>query len=206
MDTWTSIKDGREAFGRYLAELAPQDWSTPSLCSDWTVKDVAAHMLVVPTKSKGQVFRAFAGARFNLARMNAKFVKELTGAMSPAEIAATTSSSAGSQSRPPGLKLLGVLTELAVHSSDVAEAVGKPFDLPTEDYVTCLDFLKGVQPVFSAKRRVAGLTLRATDADWSSGSGPDVSGPVKQLLLAVAGRPAALDKLEGDGLATLRAR
>lgn len=206
MDTWTSIKNGREAFGRYLAQLAPEDWNTSSLCPGWTVKAVATHMLVVPTKSKGQVFRAFAGARFNLDRMNAKLVEQLTAGMSPAQIATTTSSSAGSQSRPPGLKLLGVLTELAVHSADIAEAVAKPFDLPTDDYVTCLDFLKDVQPVFGAKQRVAGLTLRATDADWSSGSGPEVSGPSKQLLLAVAGRPAALDKLEGDGLATLRSR
>ena len=30
---------------------------------------------------------------------------------------------------PPGLKLPGVFSELAVHSADIAEAVGKPFDL-----------------------------------------------------------------------------
>ena len=56
------------------------------------------------------------------------------------------------------------------------------------------------------KKRIAGLTLRATDTEWSTGSGPTVEGPAQQLLLAVAGRRPALDQLSGDGLATLRAR
>ena len=205
-DTWTSIENGRRAFGTYLASLTPDDWKRPSLCADWTVKDVAAHMLVIPTMAKGQVFRAFAGSGFNLAKMNAKLVRALTTEMSTADIAAKTTSSAASRSIPPGLKLKGVFNELAIHAADVAEAVGKPFDLPVEDYVACVDFLKGLQPVFGAKKRVAGLTLRATDARWSTGSGPEVSGPSKQLLLALAGRRAAFDQLAGDGLATLRSR
>ena len=206
MDTWTSINNGREALGDYLAQLTPDDWNKPSLCAGWSVKDVAAHMLVVPTMSKGQVFRAFAGSRFNLDRMNGKLVNKLTTQMSPADIATKTRSSAASHGMPPGLKLLGVFNELAVHSSDIADGVGKPFALPTEDYVACLEFLKDVQPVFGAKKRAEGLKLQATDAEWSTGSGPIVSGPSKQLLLALAGRRAALDNLTGDGVASLRSR
>ncbi len=206
MDTWASITSGREAFGDYLAHLTPDDWTKPSLCAEWTVKDVVAHMLVIPTMSKGQVFRAFAGSGFNLDKMNAKLVKRLAEHTSPDELAAKTTSSAASHGMPPGLKLPGVFNELAVHSADVAEAVGKPFDMPVTDYVACLEFLKEAQPVFGAKKRVAGLELRATDADWSTGSGPTVAGSAKQLLLAVAGRPSALEHLTGDGLATLRSR
>lgn len=206
MDTWTSIKDGREALGDYLTGLAQDDWSKPSLCAGWTVKDVAAHMLVIPTVPRGQVFRAFVGSGFNLDKMSAKFVRTLTADMSTDDIAAKMRSSAGSRSMPPGLKLPGILTELAVHSSDISEGVGKPFELPVEDYLAALDHLKNVQPVFGAKKRVAGLTLRTTDADWSSGSGPVVEGPAQYLLLAVAGRRAAFDHLSGEGLDTLRSR
>jgi uncharacterized protein (TIGR03083 family) len=206
MDMWASIKNGREALGGYLAGLSDDDWNRPSLCAGWTVKDVAAHMLVIPTKSKGQVFRSFLGSGFNLEKMNAKFVRSMTAAMSTAEIAAATRTSAGSQTMPPGLKLPGVLTELVVHSSDIAAGVGTPFELPVEDYVATLDHLKNAQPVFGSKKRIAGLTMRATDAEWSTGSGPTVEGPAQQLVLAVAGRRSALDRLSGDGLATLRAR
>lgn len=206
MDTWTSIKNGREALGDYLAGLSADEWNRPSLCAGWTVKDVAAHMLVIPTIPKGKVFRSFLGSGFNLDKMNAKLVKKISTQMSTADIAATTRASAGSKSMPPGLKLTGVMTELVVHSSDISEGVGRPFALPVEDYLAALDHLKDVQPVFGSKQRIAGLTLRATDAAWSTGSGPTVEGPAQQLLLAVAGRRAALDRLAGDGLATLRTR
>ena len=206
MDTWTQVKNGREALGHYLTGLSADDWRKPSLCAGWSAQDVAAHMLVIPTLSKGQVFRAFAGSRFNLDKMNAKLVGKLTATMSPGEIAAATLSSAASHGMPPGLKLPGVLNELVIHSADIAEAVGKPFDLPTEDYVACLDHLKDVQPVFGTKQRIAGLQLRATDAEWSTGSGPMVTGTSKQLLLAMAGRRAALENLTGDGVDTLRSR
>ena len=206
MDTWTSVKNGREALGDYLAGLSADDWDKPSLCAGWTVKDTAAHMLVIPTMSKGQVFRSFLGSGFNLDKMNAKFVKKLTAEMSTADIAAKTRASAGSHLMPPGLKLPGVLTELVVHSSDISEGVGKPFALPVEDYVAALEHLKEVQPVFKAKERIAGLTLRATDTSWSTGSGPVVEGPAQQLTLAVAGRRSAFDQLSGDGVATMRAR
>jgi len=206
MDTWTSINDGRLALGDYLAGLSPDEWNMPSLCADWTVKDVAAHMLVIPTMSKGKVFRTFAGSGFNLDKMNAKFVKAVTTEMSTDDIAAQTRATAGSKLVPPGLKLPGVLTELAVHSSDISEGVGRPFSLPVEDYVASLDHLKNVQAVFGSKQRIAGLTLRTTDAPWSTGSGPEVEGPAQQLLLAVAGRRVALDRLSGEGLATMRDR
>ena len=206
MEMWASIKNGREALGGYLAGLSEADWNRPSLCAGWTVKDVAAHMLVIPTKSKGQVFRSFLGSGFNLEKMNAKYVRTITAEMSAADIAAATRTSAGSRFMPPGLKLSGVLTELVVHSSDISEGVGRAFDLPVEDYVAALDHLKTVQPVLGSKKRIAGLTLRATDTAWSTGSGPVVEGPAQQLLLAVAGRRTALDRLSGDGLATMRAR
>ncbi len=206
MDTWTSIKNGREAFGDYLAGLSADEWNEPSLCAGWTVKDVVAHMLVIPTISKGKVFATFLGSGFNLERMNAKFVQQIGAAMSPSEIAGKTRSSAGSRSIPPGLKLPGILTELAIHAGDISEAVGRPFSLPSADYVAVLEHIKNVQPVFGSKQRIAGLTVRATDANWSTGSGPVVEGTAQHLALAVAGRRAAFDHLSGDGLATLRTR
>ena len=206
MDTWTSITSGRQAFAAYLTALTAEEWNTPSLCAGWTVKDVAAHMLVIPTMSRGRVFRSFVGSGFNLEKMNAKLVKTLTAEMSTSDIASTAQSSAASRSMPPGLKLPGVLNELAIHAADISEAVGKPFDLPTDDYVDCLEHIKNVQPVFGARTRAAGLKLHATDSDWSTGSGPSVSGPSRQLLLALAGRRSALDHLTGDGLSTLRSR
>jgi hypothetical protein len=60
--------------------------------------------------------------------------------------------------------------------------------------------------LIGSKNRVAGLTLRASDADWSHGTGPEVSGPILSLVMAMTGRKAAIDDLSGEGVATLRSR
>jgi hypothetical protein len=67
-------------------------------------------------------------------------------------------------------------------------------------------FYRGSNLLIGGKKRAAGLTLRATDADWSAGSGPEVTGPVVSLMMAIVGRQAAVDELSGDGVATLRQR
>ena len=60
--------------------------------------------------------------------------------------------------------------------------------------------------MIGAKDRIAGVTLRATDTDWSHGSGPEAAGRAVDLLLAMTGRPAGLDGLNGDGVEVLRSR
>jgi hypothetical protein len=72
--------------------------------------------------------------------------------------------------------------------------------------VRLADFYKGSNLVVGTKRRIEGLTLRATDADWSHGSGPEVAGPIMPLVMAMTGRKVALDNLTGEGVDTLRTR
>lgn len=69
-----------------------------------------------------------------------------------------------------------------------------------------LEFFKKSNLLIGAKSRIAGLTLRATDAEWLHGSGPEVSGPAHSLLMAMTGRKPAIDDLSGEGVATLRSR
>ena len=68
---------------------------------------------------------------------------------------------------------------------------------------------RGTLPSLGGILVIAGdgaLTLRATDADWSHGTGPEVKGPILSLVMAMTGRKAADDDLAGDGVATLRSR
>jgi hypothetical protein len=49
--------------------------------------------------------------------------------------------------------------------------------------------------------------LPATDADWDHGTGPEVTGPILSLVLAMTARGAAtLPDLTGNGVATLAGR
>ncbi|HEX9546882.1 MAG TPA: hypothetical protein VF942_06065 [Acidimicrobiales bacterium] len=67
-------------------------------------------------------------------------------------------------------------------------------------------FYKGSNLIIGAKKRIAGLKLTATDVDWSTGDGPDASGPILSLVMAMTGRKAALGDLSGPGVETLRSR
>ena len=48
--------------------------------------------------------------------------------------------------------------------------------------------------------------LRATDTEWSHGTGAGVSGPILSLVMVMTGRKEPLDDLSGDGVGTLRSR
>ncbi len=67
-------------------------------------------------------------------------------------------------------------------------------------------FYQGSNLLIGATSRIAGLTLRVTDTDWSHGSGPEVTGPMLSLLLAMTGRGAAVADLTGAGVGTLASR
>ncbi len=57
-----------------------------------------------------------------------------------------------------------------------------------------------------SKRRSAGLRLEASDGPFAVGEGPLVQGRTVDLVLAMAGRPVALDHLEGPGLPVFAVR
>jgi hypothetical protein len=72
--------------------------------------------------------------------------------------------------------------------------------------VAVADSYKKSNLLIGAKRRIAGLRLRASDADWTNGDGPEVTGPLASLVLAMTGRKEALVDLGGEGVATLGGR
>ena len=83
--------------------------------------------------------------------------------------------------------------------------VDLPRTIPHHRLVPVLDFAL-TAPTLPARKHAKDLELTATDVEWSVGEGPEVRGPGEALLMAMAGRPQALDELDGPGLATLRRR
>src|SRR5919107_6116073 len=43
-EVWEAIDLQRSRTADLLQSLGPQEWTTPSLCEGWTVRDVAAHL------------------------------------------------------------------------------------------------------------------------------------------------------------------
>ena len=48
-DYWRVIGSERRSLAEQLESLTDEEWETPSLCAGWRVRDVAAHLALVPT-------------------------------------------------------------------------------------------------------------------------------------------------------------
>ena len=204
MDIWPVIHAERKALAEDLKGRTGDDWATASLCSPWTVRDVLAHMTSAAKLTPPAFFGKMIGSGFSFDKVQEKGVAAQRGA-SPADTLANFESVVTSVKHPPGPNQTW-LGEVIVHSEDIRRALGIQHKYPTDAVVTVADFYQGSNLLIGSKNRIAGLTLRATDADWTHGTGPEVSGPVLSLVMAMTGRKAADGDLAGDGVATLRAR
>jgi uncharacterized protein (TIGR03083 family) len=203
-DMWRTIHAERGALADDLAGLTPAQWNTPSLCTGWTVLQALAHQVSTAKMTPPRFFAKMAAARFNFQRFSAKGIAAESAGGPDATLASYRAVKNASTS-PPGPKL-SWLGETFVHSEDIRRPLGIAHTYPVDWVTKVIEFYSGSNVLIGGKRRVAALTLKATDADWSHGSGPVVEGPALSLLLATTGRKAALDDLTGPGLATLAAR
>src|SRR6266581_7256319 len=72
MDIWPVIRAERKALAADLNSLDDDRWATPSLCTQWTVRDVLAHMTATAKMSPPSFFVKLAGSGFSLTKVQAK--------------------------------------------------------------------------------------------------------------------------------------
>jgi uncharacterized protein (TIGR03083 family) len=201
---WNTIHAERGALAADLEELTDEQWATGSLCPEWTVHRVLGHLVATAKMTPPKFVAKFAASGFRFHVMNgAGAVAESSG--TPARTLQEFRAVAGNSTAPPGPSDT-FLGEVLVHSEDIRRPLGLAHVYPTDAVHRATSFYAGSQPIVGGKRLVAGLTLKANDADWSVGSGPVVEGPAVSLMLAAAGRTAALADLSGPGLVELRGR
>ena len=130
-------------------------------------------------------------------------------ALSTEQIVAAIRNGIGSRRHNPGLTPLETLTDILVHSQDIA--IPLDLDLPMRPALSALaatrrwDTRNTWLATVNRQLPLDPYQLRATDTDWSRGQGPDVTGPIGAILLLLTGRTAALDQLAGHGADALRA-
>ena len=206
MDVYAEIASARRELADFLDTLDDEDWQTQSLCSRWTVRDVAGHLSMPLSTPLPKVMMAVAANGLNFDRANDTLSRERAAKLSPKELSAALRDNAEHRFKPPFLGPEAPLTELTVHASDIRRPLGKTVPVPKERAAAVLDFLSRAPQGFVNKKRLAGLRFEATDVEWSHGDGQLVRGPAEALIMAITGRAVALDDLEGEGVATLRSR
>jgi uncharacterized protein (TIGR03083 family) len=203
-DIWPVVHAERRALAADLAGLTPDQWTTPSLCGGWSVHDVLAHMVATAKETPPAFLVGMLRSGFRISRFTEKRIAE-ERAVGPAATLAAFRAVETSRSAPPG-PTLSWLGEALVHAEDIRRPLGIAHDYPLDPVTAVIEFYAGSNVLIGGKRRVADLTLRATDTDWSHGSGPLVEGPALALLQAATGRKAALAHLSGPGVEILRTR
>jgi len=205
MDTWQMIKAERATLVDALDKLPEADWDKPSLCTGWTVREVVAHMIATATMTPPKFFGKLIGSGFNFQKLTRRDIAAITAGRTDAQLVDLLRSRIDSRTSPPG-PAPSWLGETIVHGEDIFRALGGYREHPVEHVVAVADFYKNSNLLIGAKNRISGVTLRATDTDWRHGTGPEVSGPILALVLAMTGRKVALDDLTGAGVDTLRGR
>jgi uncharacterized protein (TIGR03083 family) len=206
MDLPVAIAAERRRIADLIESLSPAQLDVPSLCGDWTVRQVAGHLLASVDTSTAARLGALLRSGFRLHLANARLA--VTVAERPvAELADGLRRHADTQFRPPIVGYLGPLTDLQVHGQDMRRPLGLPHGLSLDLVRVSLDFLTGGRALgFTPRRRIAGLRFVAADLDWQWGGGALVTGPAEALMLAVTGRPVALGELDGPGVRVLADR
>jgi uncharacterized protein (TIGR03083 family) len=181
-----------------LAGLSAEQWEAPSLCEGWTTRHVVAH-LTMPFRYSAPRFLlrlAAAGCRFQ--RMS-DGVARRDAAMSPAQLVAAVRDNAEHPWKPPGGGYASALTHDVIHTLDISCPLGVGSGIPAEPMTAVLDTITGTQSRRHFGVDVAGVELRATDLDWSYGSGAPLLGRGQDLALLLTGRRVPPGALSGAG-------
>lgn len=201
--TWSLIHAERAALAAELAELGPR-WATPSLCDQFTVRDVLAHMTAGASLNPVRWMAGVIRCRFDFDRQVALRLAEQLGT-TPAETLARFRRVITGTTKPP-VPVAAMLGETIVHGEDIRRPLGLGRAYPVTALTVVAGYYQGSDLPVLTRSRARGLRLTATDGPFAAGEGPGVSGTTLALIMAMAGRASYCDELDGDGVALLRER
>ena len=134
----TQVAGERRRAAGMFEGLTSEQWATQSLCSQWTVRDIAGHLvgaLSIDVRRFAVGSMIFGGTdRYNAWR------SRRIGRRPPAELVGRLRSQADSPASP-GIDPLALLTDLAVHTRDAARPLGLPVTASPATWQVALRFL-----------------------------------------------------------------
>lgn len=203
-DLWSRIHAERSALVQTWSTLTSDQWAAASLCGAWTVQEVAGHVVSAAEQTPGNFFKELALAGFSFDKFADRDAKRIA-AVGPSDLVRRLQARTTTTNHPPG-PTTAMLGEVVVHGEDIRRPLGLSHRPPDETLITVADNWKKTNILIGSKRRIAGVRLRATDAEWSHGDGPEAAGPMLSLVMAMTGRQAFLSDLNGEGVVLLATR
>jgi uncharacterized protein (TIGR03083 family) len=200
---WELVHEERAALGQDLADLNDAQWNAGSLCTEYTVREVVAHLTSGANLGPARWMAGVIRYRFDFDAHNAFRLAQQLGA-DHAETLERFRRSVTSTTKPP-VPVAAVLGEVIVHGEDIRRPLGIRRDHPTATLTQVAEYFHGSDMTVPSRRRTRGLRLSATDGPFSGGAqdGTPVSGSTLALIMAMAGRTAYGAELAGEGAAAI---
>ena len=191
---WHHVDTERSALADLLADFSDEAWRTPSLCTGWTVRDVASHLALSHARlPELLVAAARTGFRYNVT------VREtaIRSPLSHEQIVERLRGFVGSRRTVPFVSEREPLLDILVHTQDICLPLGVDHLMPTDAAVVALERVLWWSRRIPIGPRLRDVHLVATDVAWEAGAGRRIEGPAQWLLLAAAGRTVAHEHLTG---------
>jgi uncharacterized protein (TIGR03083 family) len=203
-EIWKYIHSERAEMAETWAALSPSQWAAASWCEGWSVQDTAGHVLAAAEQTPANFYKELISAGFRFNVFTDRAARRLAS-IGPDELVRRLRARTSTTNHPPA-PVLAMLGEIVVHGQDIRRPLGLEHQPPEGALLAVADSWTNSNLLIGAKRRIAGLRLRATDGEWAHGAGPEVAGPLVSLVMAMTGRKAVHPDLTGDGVATLASR
>ncbi|MCX2933595.1 maleylpyruvate isomerase family mycothiol-dependent enzyme [Mycobacterium sp. CVI_P3] len=186
-EIWRNIDEQRGELADVLATLTPDQWTSASLCDGWQVRHVAAHLTQSQMSPARVVLEALkSGFRFD--PMIRRLALEDTRPQP--DIVTAMRDMVGSRRRIIGTSPLDPLTDMLVHGQDITVPLGIDRPPPVPAAVAAANHLWRMRFPMHPAKRVKGMRLIADDADFAVGTGYQITAPIRDILMVLAGRPA----------------
>jgi uncharacterized protein (TIGR03083 family) len=201
---WALVHSERTALAKDLSDLDAEQWRHDTLCGQWDVEEVVAHLTAAASLNQWRWIRSMIGARFRVDVHNQRRMEDHRGS-TPAETLDRFQAIIGSTTAPSG-HTPAYLGEVVVHAQDIRQPLGLTRTPDVDALTPVADFFARRDFAVASRSNVAGLQLRADDGPFAASTGPLVAGSTLALVMSMAGRLSYVDQLDGPGVPTLRAR
>jgi uncharacterized protein (TIGR03083 family) len=194
---WGLTHAARRSMAEDLSVLSQEQWRQPTLCADWDVEHVVAHLTATATTGRWRWIWSIVSAGFRPAVHNERRLREHLGA-TPAETLRRFEAIVDARTAPTG-DTAAYLGEVLVHGQDIRYPLGITTQPDVGALTAVAEFYARRNFTVASKSIASGLRMMATDGPFTTGAGPQVTGPTLALMMTMAGRRAYLDQLEGPG-------
>jgi uncharacterized protein (TIGR03083 family) len=137
VDVRRLAREERAEFAAFLATLPPPQWQAPTLCAQWRVRDVVAHVISYDQTSVDSLLVLAARCQFRPGRVNAAALARYD-TRSPEELLALLADHLQPRGLPAALGGRVALVQALIHHQDIRRALGRPRAIPPERLLPAL--------------------------------------------------------------------